>query len=98
MIPEAKLMRVLDRFAAIEGELASGATSDFVKLSKEHAELAPTVEAIRAFQEARSHSEQNQHLIDDPATDRELRSMAEEEMVPLRDRMDALEQRLKIQL
>jgi peptide chain release factor 1 len=91
-------MRVLDRFAAIEGELASGATSDFVKLSKEHSELAPTVAAIRAYQEARSQSEQNQHLIEDPATDRELRSLAEEEMVPLRDRMDALEQRLRLQL
>ena len=44
MIPENKLARLVDRFQAIEAELASGtAGSSFVKLSKEHAELAPVI-------------------------------------------------------
>jgi len=46
VIPTATLERLLDRFHAIEAELASGtAGSGFVKLSKEHAELAPVVAA-----------------------------------------------------
>ena len=45
MIPAAKLERLLDRFAAIESEMASGASgAAFVKLSREHAELAPVIE------------------------------------------------------
>ena len=45
MIPTAKLERLLDRFHAIEAELSSGAGgAGFVKLSKEHAELAPVIE------------------------------------------------------
>jgi len=98
MIPEAKLMRVLDRFAAIEAQLASGTSNEFVKLSKEHAELAPTVAAIRAYREARSHARQNEQLIGDPATDRELKSLAEDELHGLKDRLAALEQRVKLQL
>ena len=50
MIPAAKLERLLDRFAAIESELASGAAgAAFVKLSREHAELAPVIETARAY-------------------------------------------------
>ena len=49
MIPAAKLERLLDRYAAIESEMASGATgSHFVTLSREHAELSPVIEAARA--------------------------------------------------
>ena len=45
MIPAAKLDRLLDRFAAIESEMASGASGEaFVKLSREHAQLAPVIE------------------------------------------------------
>ena len=48
MIPPAKLERLLDRFAAIESEMASGASGPaFVKLSREHAELAPVIETDR---------------------------------------------------
>ena len=48
MIPSAKLDRLLDRFDAIEAEMASGAGGDaFVKLSREHAELAPVIETVR---------------------------------------------------
>src|SRR6185295_11537313 len=98
MIPEAKLERVLDRFHAVEAELASGAASDFVKLSKEHAELAPTVAAIRAYRDARKAADDNNHLIADMSAERELRAMAEEEMPSLKERVGTLEHKLKLQL
>ena len=53
MIPEAKLGRVLDRFHAIEAQLSSSHTGDFVKLSKEHAQLSPVVNAVRAYSDTR---------------------------------------------
>ena len=50
MIPAAKLERLLDRFAAIESEMASGASGPaFVKLSREHAELAPVIDTAREY-------------------------------------------------
>jgi hypothetical protein len=42
--------RILQKFDAVEAELGSGvAGDDFVRLSKEYAELEPTVKAIRAL-------------------------------------------------
>ena len=54
MITQAKLERVLDRYNAIEAQLASGHSSDFVKLSKEHSQLSPVVRAIRAYNDTRA--------------------------------------------
>ena len=53
MIPANKLERLLDRFSAIESEMASGASgAAFVKLSREHAELSPVIETVRAYRQA----------------------------------------------
>ena len=99
MIPAAKLERLLDRFAAIESEMASGASGPaFVKLSREHAELAPVIETARAYRNAQTELEGAEALIADPATDSEMRGMAEQERAELRDRLTALDQALKIQL
>ena len=55
MIPAAKLERLLDRFSAIESEMASGASgAAFVKLSREHAELGPVIEAARAYRDVQT--------------------------------------------
>jgi peptide chain release factor 1 len=99
MIPAAKLQRLLDRFDAVEAELASGASgAGFVKLSREHAELAPVIAAVRAWREVEKHSDEAQSLIDDPATDSDMRAMAEAERAELKPRLAALEHDLRIQL
>jgi len=99
MIPAAKLERLLDRFAAIESEMASGASgAAFVKLSREHAELAPVIESARAYRSAQTQLEETEALIADPSGDSEMRSLAEQERATLRERLTALDQELKIQL
>ncbi|GAA0578808.1 peptide chain release factor 1 [Rhizomicrobium electricum] len=99
MIPTAKLERLLDRFHAVEAELSSGvAGPSFVKLSKEHAELSPVVEAVRAYRDAQQQFEDTEALIADPATDSEMRALAEEERAELKATLDKLEHALKIQL
>jgi peptide chain release factor 1 len=99
MIPAAKLQRLLDRFDAVEAELASGASgAGFVKLSREHAELAPVIMAVRAWRENEKHFAEAQTLIDDPATDSDMRAMAEAERADLKQRLAALEHELRIQL
>jgi peptide chain release factor 1 len=98
MIPEAKLERVLDRFHAIEAQLSSGQTANFAKLSKEHSQLAPVVGAIRAYKDTGSALADSEALLNDPASDPELKALAEEEVRDLRDRFGTLERDVKLLL
>ncbi len=98
MIPQAKLERVLDRFAAIEAELASGDSHDFVKLSKEHAELAPVVDAIRSYRDIQRQCEENEALAEDQSTDAELKALANEELDVLRGKFEELERNVQLAL
>ena len=99
MIPENKLARLSDRFHAVEAELASGAGgAAYVKLSKEHAELAPVVAAIEAYRSTQKQLADAEALIADPATDAEMRTLAEEERAGLKERVAKLDHDLQIQL
>src|SRR5579862_1652333 len=99
MIPAAKLERLLDRFSAIESEMSSGASgAAFVKLSREHAELAPVIETVRAYRTAQQGYEDTSAMIADPATDSDMRGMAEAERAELKQQLEKLDHELKIQL
>src|SRR5438477_13006014 len=99
MIPETKLSRLADRFAAIEAELASGkGGAAYVKLSKEHAELAPVVHAIAAYRKTAQALAEAEALANDPAGDHELRALAEEERTELKQKFTALECELQLKL
>jgi len=99
MIPSAKLDRLLDRFHAVEAELSSGAGGPaFVKLSKEHAELAPVIAVIQDYRDAQLQYRQADALLTDPQSDPEMRDMAGEERAQQLARMTALEHDLQIQL
>jgi peptide chain release factor 1 len=99
MIPESKLMRLSDRFHAVEAELASGAGgASFVKLSKEHAELAPVIAVVDQYRSTAKQIAEAEALIADPATDSEMRALAEEERAELKETFAKIEHDLQIQL
>jgi peptide chain release factor 1 len=99
MIPAAKLDRLLSRFDAIESEMASGAAGEaFVKLSREHAELAPVIETARAYRQARGRIGDAEALIADPATESEIKALAEEERAELKQTLEKLDHALRIAL
>jgi peptide chain release factor 1 len=99
MIPTAKLGRLLDRFHAVEAELSSGvAGGTFVKLSKEHAELAPVVEAVEAYHSAAGQLEDAEALASDPSSDAEMRALAEQERLELKAAVEKLERDIKLKL
>jgi peptide chain release factor 1 len=99
MIPAAKLDRLLNRFEAIEAEMASGASGEaFVKLSREHAELAPVMETARAYRQAQLRIADADSLIADSATESEIKAMAEEERAELRTELERLDHDLRIAL
>src|ERR1700688_2151287 len=99
MIPTAKLERLLDRFHAIEAELASGTGgAGFVKLSKEHSELAPIIDVVRDYRSVQDQLTGAETLLADAKTDPEMRTLAEEERGELKKRFAELERALQIQL
>jgi len=99
MIPAAKLDRLLSRFDAIESEMASGAAGEaFVKLSREHAELAPVIETARAYRQAQVRTGDAEALIADPATESEIKALAEEERAELKETLEKLDHELRIAL
>jgi peptide chain release factor 1 len=99
MIPSTKLERLLDRFHAIEAELASGASGNtYVKLSKEHSELAPVIGAIQAYFGVQRELADAEALIADGSSDHEMHALAESERASLKEKLQGLEHSLKVQL
>lgn len=96
---DTKLDKVLDRFAAIEAGMASDTVSpdEFVRLSKEYAELSPVVEAIRTLNETRREAEELEELSagsDDP----DVAALAAGELEAVRRRLPDLERRVRVLL
>ena len=78
MLPEQKLDALLTRHAALERDLSTALSPEtYVKLSREFAELAPVVEAVKSYRAAQREIDDLAGLIADPSTDAEMRSFAE---------------------
>jgi peptide chain release factor 1 len=99
MLPDQKLNAVVSRHALLERELATALPAEaFVKLSREFAELSPVVDAVNSFRAAQRELDGINGLIADPATDAEMRSIAEEEKRELEARRTTLEKELRLAL
>ncbi len=98
-IPEAKLAQVVDRFEAVEARMGAVTESDeIVKLSKEHAELQPVVEAARALSAARKEMADLESLADDAGADAEMKALAREELYAIKERLPELEKAVQLLL
>ena len=99
MLPEQKLDALLTRYAEVQAALASQHNSDtFVKLSREFSELGPVVESINAYRAASRELAEIDALMGDPATDPEMRALAESEKGALQERRDQLAQQVRLAL
>jgi peptide chain release factor 1 len=99
MLPQAKLDTLLIRHSAIERELAAPISRDaFVKLSREFAEIDPVVASVKAYRSVETEIKDLDAMIADPATDPDMRTMAEAEKPSLEERLELLEQELRVAL
>ena len=97
VLPQDKLDALEKRFSSVEAALASGPSSEeFVRLSKEYAELEPLVRPILAYQKARADLEAAEELL--TSGDRELAEMAAAEIEELGPRIEAMEDEIRILL
>jgi peptide chain release factor 1 len=95
MIAEDRLQKVLDRFEAVQSEMNSNVERErFVALSKEFAELSPVAEAVRALRQGRIDRAEADEML----ADKELASMAREEIERLNDELPALEHQVELLL
>ncbi|MEZ4368507.1 MAG: peptide chain release factor 1 [Kofleriaceae bacterium] len=94
----AALVRRHDELSALLGTAdVIARRAEFMKLSREHAELGPLVEAWAEYSRLRAELEQARQLAD-AEPDPELRDLAREEMRELEARRGPLEQAIKVLL
>jgi peptide chain release factor 1 len=98
-IPALKLDKLVARWQTVQGTLASGADQEtFVRLSREFAELDPIVATITALRKAMGERLDLRQLVDDPASDKDMAALAEEELEGLGPKIEEFEKKLKVQL
>ena len=92
----AALKPIAARHKDVADKMAAGGLSsdDFVKLSKEYAELTPVVEAYEAYEKALNNQADAQEMLKDP----EMAEMAQMELDELGETIPALEDKIKIAL
>jgi peptide chain release factor 1 len=98
---DEKLSRVVARYDEVAKMLVAQEKLDrqeFVRLSKEYADLTPIARSIHALRESRSEMAGLDEIITDPETDPEMRALAEEERLTLAGKVPELEQQLRLLL
>jgi len=96
-LPKARLEQVLDRYREVEARM--GAASDgaeIVRLSKEHAELRPVVEAVRELERVQAEAPELQVMAE--GGDAEMAALAREELEALNARLPGLERQVALLL
>lgn len=99
MLPEAKLDILLARHAELEARLLGDVGAEnYVRMTRELAELNPVIDAVKAYRSAVAELAGIDAMVNDPATDAEMRALAEAERPELETRRDELMQQLRVAL
>ena len=87
---ERRLAQAVDRFQRVEARLGAATDgAEITKLSQEHAELRPLVEAVAALNAQRAEIANLEAMARD--NDPEVAAMAREELQPTKDKLPGLE-------
>ncbi|MCY0092445.1 peptide chain release factor 1 [Hoeflea ulvae] len=98
-LPTQKIRELDRRFGEIEARMSAGPDADaYVKLATEYSELQPLVEGIRELDRAKAEQADLEAMLADRSSDREMRDLADAELHTVRDKIEALEQRIEIML
>jgi len=98
---EEKFDGVVSRYEELQNLLASqdlDSGQDFARLSKEFADLTSVVEGINALRQAQSELADLAAMMTDADSDDEMRALAEEEFLALKEKVPALERQVHLSL
>ena len=99
MFTSEKLDKVIGRFEALEVALAAAPEPDeYVRLSKEYADLSPVVEAGRALIAALEERQGLEDIIGDAESDAEMVELARAEIGDVETSIETLEDKIKVLL
>ncbi|MCH8322075.1 MAG: peptide chain release factor 1 [Proteobacteria bacterium] len=101
MIPEQKLKQLIDRFEALEGQLADPAAmarAEFVQASKEYSDLGPVVEKAREVIKLKADLTGMEEMLADEASDKDMKELAVAEIAEAKARLEVLDKDLSILL
>ncbi len=100
MITDERISQLLDRYSYLEHSLGTPdefSNEEFVKLSKEYSDLGPIIESANALKAGREEMADLAEMItsgDDP----EMKELAQEEFLELKERLPKMEHDLSITL
>src|SRR5213082_654632 len=99
MLPETKLDVLLAHHASLEAQsLGQVSSQEYVQITRELAELNPLIDAVKAYRAIVKELADTEALIADPASDVEMRGMAEAERETLQARRAELEKKIRVAL
>ena len=95
-----KLDKIIEKHAAIEQKLSAGAVDgqEYVKLSKELSDLNELVEHIKSYKKLKQDIAELEELINASNTERELKEIAESDLIALKKSFPDQEHQLKLAL
>ena len=71
---------------------------EWKELMIEHAELEPIVEKYREYKKVQKQYDEAKEIVDDPSMDKELKDLAEAEMLEAKDKLPQIEEEIKVLL
>ncbi|MEA4838196.1 MAG: peptide chain release factor 1 [Rhodospirillaceae bacterium] len=92
------LARQAELSAALSGEAGAVDPQDFVRMSKELAELEPVAAGVRELRQLRAEMADAAQMMTDADADAEMKALAEEEFYALKERQPLLERKVQISL
>ncbi len=92
---DAILIRFEELLLELNDPMLAMDQNRYRKLMKEHAELAPIVEAYKAYKDAKQTIEDSISMLEEE-NDEEMRELLKEELSDAREQVEELEQQLKI--
>lgn len=95
-----RLTSLIERYEELGQKLLDPAAlgGDFVKISKEYAELEPIVAKAKIYNQAQKEFAEINEMLADKNLDAEFKAVAETEMYELKTKLPVLEQEIKIAL
>jgi len=88
---------VLDRFREVEARMAAASDgAEIVRLSKEHAELRPVVEAVEGLERARAELPELEEMAG--SKDPDMAELAQGELIELKEKLPELERQVALLL
>lgn len=98
-IPSDRLDRVVQRWEEIQADLNRGVNpATYARLTKEFADLSPVVETVRELRKLEGERQDLIHLLDDPASAKDFRDFAQQELGEVDARLVLVQEKLRVHL